>query len=247
MQEDKRVGETPEDSQAKPVEEEKDLTAAPAEGEKDPPEEAKAPEPQDEAVESGEADETGSDEEEDVEKLFEVDFDISSDELYNFQLNMGAQQIEKNKRNSRIVSIIEIVLGFIYMGAIFAGKVPAAMFQVVLTVILLGMGAYGLVYYKYFFYSSLRKSVEKQHKKVPYFNGKICLEIYPNKCVEVFQDKRNPNYWRKIIGVTSAADALYIRLDKQHCMLIPKRCAGTELEPFLRKMCADFEKEWKDA
>lgn len=251
MQEERKNAQTPENPEERPAEETKPpMEAAQAEERGEPAETedetGKARQETDGAADPEEEDEA-SEEEDDTEKLFDVNFDIRPEELYHFQLNMGAQQIEKNRRNSRIVSIVEIVLGIVYLGAIIMGKVPAGIFQLILTVILLGMGVYGLVYYKYFFYSSLRKSVEKQHKKVPYFNAGICLEIYPNKCVEVFEDKRTPNYWRNILGVMAAEDALYIRLDKQHCLLIPKRCAGAELEPFLRKMCGDFEKEWKDA
>lgn len=187
------------------------------------------------------------DEEEEFEKLFTVDFNISAEELYNFQLVMGGEQIEKNKKRSKIISIVEIGLGVLYMGAILFGQVVNGPFQYLLVVALLSLGVYGLVYYKYFFYSALRKNVNKQHGKVPYFNSQIQLDIYPNKCVECFQDRKTPNYWRNIQGIIAGRDAFYIQLDNKHCLLVPKRCAGSELEPFLREMCDNFEKSWKEA
>lgn len=187
------------------------------------------------------------DEEEEFEKLFSVEFNISPEELYNFQLVMGGEQIEKNKKRSKIVSIVEIVLGVLYLGAIIIGQVVNGPFQYLLTAALIALGVYGLLYYKYFFYSSLRKNVNKQHGKVPYFNSQVRLDIYPNKCVECFQERETPNFWRNIQGVINGQDAFYIQLDNKHCLLIPKRCAGTELEPFLRGICESFEKQWKEA
>lgn len=219
------------------------------------PEPSKEREIQEEDVSPASADSEGAEKEtpdedeteEELPKLFTVSFNINADELYNFQLAMGGEQIEKNKKRSKVISVAEIVLGVMYFGAILLGKVPAGMFQYLLTVALVALGVYGLVYYKYFFYQSLRKSVNKQHGKVPYFNSEIQLDIYPNKCVEHFGEKKTENFWRNIYGVMSSQDAYYIQLDTKHCLLVPKRCAGEELGPYLRKMCEDFEKNWKES
>lgn len=180
------------------------------------------------------------------EKLFTVNFNINAEELYQFQIRMAGDQIEKNKKRSKLVSVIEIGLGLVYLIAMLMGKGPKSMIQVALIVAIIGMGIYGLVYYKYFFYQSLRKSVEKQHDRASYFKSDIALDIYPNRCVERFGEQETPNYWHNMLGVINTPDAYYIRLDDKHCLLVPKRCAGEELEPFLRKICGDFEKEWRE-
>ncbi len=184
--------------------------------------------------------------EDSYEKLFTVNFNINAEELYQFQIRMAGDQIEKNKKRSKLVSVIEIGLGLVYLVAMLMGKGPRSFIQIALIVAIIGMGVYGLIYYKYFFYQSLRKSVEKQHARASYFKSDIALDVYPNRCVERFGEQETPNYWHNMLGVINSPDAYYIRLDSKHCLLIPKRCAGEELEPFLRKICEDFEKEWRE-
>lgn len=199
-----------------------------------------------ESIESQEEQEDQEDQEDSYEKLFTVNFNINAEELYQFQIRMAGDQIEKNKKRSKLVSVIEIGLGLVYLIAMLMGKGPRSFIQIALIVAIIGMGVYGLVYYKYFFYQSLRKGVEKQHSKTAYFQNEIALDVYPNRCVERFGEKETPNYWHNMLGVINSPDAYYIRLDTKHCLLIPKRCAGEELEPFLRKICEDFEKGWKE-
>lgn len=241
MEENKDLQEKPEEASEEPALEETAIEAVEA----DEPDKADETEPATETATEEDGEEDGE-EDDNFEKLFSVPFNINVDELYHFQLSMARAQIEKNKKRSKIISIVEIALGVIYLGSIMAGMVMNGPLQYALTLALIALGVYGLLYYKYFFEKSLRRNVEKQHGKIPYFNSEIVMDIYPNKCVECFQDRETPNYWHKIQGVISSSDAYYIQLDAKRCLLIPKRCAGSQLEPFLRKMCDDFEKRWTE-
>lgn len=197
-------------------------------------------------IEDTEASDDDDEDGEDDEPLqFSMPFTIEAEELYQFQLDMGKEQIAKNQKRSKYVSIAEIALGIFYFGAILAGKIANGAMQYILAAALVGLGVYGFIYFKYRFYPSLRKSVLRQHSKTPYFQSEIVLDFYETKCVERACGKDTANYWRNLHGVMESAQSYYLQLDKNRCLLIPKRCAVPELEPFLREMCERFEKDWK--
>ena len=66
-------------------------------------------------TEETESIESQEEQEDSYEKLFTVNFNINAEELYQFQIRMAGDQIEKNKKRSKLVSVIEIGLGLVYL------------------------------------------------------------------------------------------------------------------------------------
>lgn len=200
-------------------------------------------------LESSEDDIVEGEEQLPSERLLSLHFNINVEELFHFQLIMNEKQLKKNKKRSTMISIVEIVISILYIVTmLIAGNGTTGQFLI--SVALTGFGVYGLLYYRYFFLNSLRKKTANQHRKVPYLQSEIRLDIYNNKCVECWGDQKNEVLWKNIYGVREVPDAFYLLMEEKRGLLLPKRRLADQearTREVLKEMCALYGKQWDES
>lgn len=182
-----------------------------------------------------------------LEKEFTLNYRISPDDLYEFHLEMGRDQVVKNGKRTKIMGWIEVAFGGAYLISLLISG-AAMPVQYLLSLLLMGMGVYGITFYKTRFYKNLRKATDRQHNKTPYFQNDIVVDFYPNKCTEhVGGDgtKGKDTFWREIDGVRETKRSYIIDLGQKRCLLLPKEGLGEQaahVDAFFTRVCENYEK-----
>lgn len=206
-------------------------------------------EPMEALEESLDQEDEEQEEEADLKCQIKLNYRITVDQFFNFQMNTSRTQVEKNKKRSVIISLVEIGFGLLYLAMLLLQYTDGSIWMYLVCLALIGVGSYSFFFYRYSYEKQLYKSVEKQHAGLEYFQNEIRLELFPNKCVERSGKMVKKTYWRNMWGVMHPGDAFYIMLDEKSCLLVPKEPLGekaAEVEKFLRDICERFEKKWKE-
>ncbi|MEM1486072.1 YcxB family protein [Oscillospiraceae bacterium PP1C4] len=183
------------------------------------------------------------------EKLFTLRFLIPLADYIQFHMLMGAQAIEKSRRKATIIGWAEFGLGIIFLLALFVTGRQVTMYYYVMIAILIFIGLYGIVFYRFFYEKMINKTITKQYKKTTYLQNELVVDFYPNKYVEHTGGKEFETYWHSIKEVR-VSDALYMIMEEERrCLLIPKASIPEHqeaLDALLHQVCANFEKKRYD-
>lgn len=186
--------------------------------------------------------ENGTDEK---NRLFTMRFRIPLEDYYQFHLIMGRDTLSKGKRKTQLLGLVEFVFGVIFLISLFTTDTQASGFYYFIIAVLIIMGAYGMLYHKYFYEKSLRRAVVRQYEKVPYLQNEIVIDFYPNKLVEHVQDQHVETFWHTIQEIRISEGLYMIMLAERRCLLVPKSSAGEQKEQFealLAQVCENYEK-----
>lgn len=198
---------------------------------------------------------TQEDQETDVEeaalpKLMELRYRITFEQYFGFQWLLGEKQFKKSIKRNSIMGIVEIGLGAVYlislivtglMGTGLGGVTPYIM-----SLLIIGLGVYSLVYYRVMFEKRFRKMLLNQYNRMPYLQNEIVVDLYANHVTEYFEDQAQDSYFYKMKGVRENEKFFIIFLEERRCLLIPKESITPEqtqtITGFLDEVCQNFEK-----
>lgn len=200
-------------------------------------------------LERTDADESGESEPV-IEKTMTLRYNISADEFCDFQWLLGKKQFDKSIKRNTILGGIEIGLGVVYLISLvissMTGNAIGGMTPYVMSLLIIGLGVYSLVYYRGMFNKRFYKMLKAQYEKTPYLKNEIVVDFYPNHVTEYFDEAPSDSYFYKMAGVRENERFFIVFLEERRCLLVPKAAITPEqveaLSAFLDEVCQNFEK-----
>lgn len=178
-------------------------------------------------------------------KLFTLCFRIPMEDYYNFHVIMGTENAKKSKRKTVLLGWVELIFGLGFLVSLLTTQTQGGLFYYFLIAVMIVMGLYGILFYRFFYPRSMRRAVTRQYEKTPYLQNEVEIDFYANRLIEHVQDKEAVTFWHSIKELRET-DALYmVMIENNRCLLIPKSQVGEQkeaLESLLRDVCANFEK-----
>lgn len=177
--------------------------------------------------------------------LFSLKFRIPLEDYIQFHLVMGAESVKKGRKKTVLIGWVELVFGVAFLLALLAQQIEGSGFFYVVVAIMILMGLYSILYYRYFYKKSLRRVLTKQHAATPYLQSDILLDFYEDKLTEHVGEQKADTPWESIREIKSTDSLFLVMLDTKRCLLIPKDQLSPEELEKLETLLEDVSKKYR--
>lgn len=177
--------------------------------------------------------------------LFSLKFRIPLEDYIQFHLVMGAESVKKGRKKTVLIGWVELVFGVVFLAALLAQQIEGSGFFYVVVAIMILMGLYSILYYRYFYKKSLRRVLTKQHAATPYLQSDILLDFYEDKLTEHVGEQKADTPWESIHEIKSTDSLFLVMLDTKRCLLIPKDQLSPEELEKLETLLEDVSKKYR--
>lgn len=177
----------------------------------------------------------------DVSLTYQLEFSEFSD----FNMLLAGDIIQKSKRKVTICGVIEIAAAcLLFFFNIVSGQNDKLYY--VLSVALLFIGIFCVMFYPVFFEKQLTKSVAKEFNENPYFAAPTTLIFTNDGIKETNEVGEGFTEYDKLGDSFFYKDLLIIKLGTTNGFILPKRCMSEEKEQsicdILREKLGDLAK-----
>lgn len=178
------------------------------------------------------------------EALFTLKHQIDFDSYLEFNHLMVEDMAAVKKKRTMIMGLIELVVGLLFLcGSLFTGQKTSWLYPI-LAVVLVVMGSYGLLFYRFIFPAQLKKAAGKQYQKNEYLQHEVELHFFEDNFREIAAGTDNIVEWSEVERVKYTDSLIVMILSSQRCVIIPKtsiRNFDTDFLKYLERQIQRYE------
>lgn len=178
--------------------------------------------------------------------LFSLTYRIPLEDFIQFHLIMTADAVKKGKKKTAVIGWIEFLFAIGFLVALLTKQIEGHLFLYILVTVMILLGLYSILFYRFFYQKSVRRVLTKQHASTRYLQSDILLDFYDEKITEHVDDKQADTPWETIREFKTSDTLFLLMLDEKRCLLIPKNQLTEQekekLEQLLDKVSKNYGK-----
>ncbi|MBC8570633.1 YcxB family protein [Zongyangia hominis] len=156
------------------------------------------------------------------EVLFTLKHHIDFDCYLEFNHLMVEDMATVKQKKTTIMGLIEVIVGALFLfGSLFTGQKTSWLYPI-LAVILIVMGSYGLLFYRFIFPAQLKKAAKKQYAQNEYLQNDVELQFCDDTFREIAAATDNTVEWSEVQRIKYTDHLIAMILENQRCVIIPK-------------------------
>lgn len=155
-----------------------------------------------------------------------------------------AEYYQKTCRRNRIMGLVEVLIGLCLGVMVVVNRDPRMALYLVLAAVVIAIGIYMLFFYKKYFISNLRKSVEKEYASNPYFQEETRLHFTAEGFTEKTGEGEKTADYGVVAEVYRYKELVVLSMEKGSSVILPARLfPQADPEDFLRFVTERMEED----
>ena len=176
--------------------------------------------------------------------LFTIRQRIDEQTYEDFNFLMVEDMVKNKKRQVKVLGIIEIVIGVLFLLVTLFSQERANWVYSLLAAVLILLGIYGMLFYRYVFPSRLKKAAKKQYAGNPYLQNEVEFRFYEDAFREISAETDNTVDWEEVQRILYTDHLIVLMLANRRCVIIPRtsiRNFDTEFLKYLERQIHHHE------
>ena len=176
--------------------------------------------------------------------LFTIRQRIDEQTYEDFNFLMVEDMVKNKKRQVKVLGIIEIVIGVLFLLVTLFSQERANWVYSLLAAVLILLGIYGMLFYRYVFPGRLKKAAKKQYAGNPYLQNEVEFRFFEDAFREISAETDNTVDWEEVQRILYTDHLIVLMLANRRCVIIPRtsiRNFDTEFLKYLERQIHHHE------